>query len=365
MSELRSLIADNYTFWIISIGIFLLPRPKKMKYLIDPKRIRRAVLFAVLDKLSCVLQAWAISMRFSHNWVILTSVIGYTCRPFIMAEIGLSISNSEKYKNLVVAPAVLNMLIVSTSFFTDIVFTHTRDLEFQRGPLGYTPHIICVLYYLYFILLIIRYHRQGERREDKYFVLLFTLIVLFASSLETFDIARDILDGTAVVASVFIYLYTYMQYTNRDPLTQLLNRQAYYEYTESNEEKISGVISIDMNGLKDLNDTQGHAAGDEALEKIGFALRSCERSSIRPYRMGGDEFLVLCLRCDAEEVLHAVKQLEYALGKIPYSCSLGFAIQDGTKTLDALNREADANMYRAKREYYKTRDRRTEEIDSV
>ena len=358
MIELLKLLAENYAFWIVAVGILLLPRPKKIKFLIDTKRIQHAALIAVLDKMAVVAEIWVFNMGFSYKWMILTSVIGYICRPLIMAEIGLGIMNSEKRWKLIFAPAFLNAMIVSTAFFSDIVFTRTPELEFRRGPLGYTTHIVCVLYFLWYLFMQYRYYRQGERRKDKYCVMLFTLTALIAAGLETFGFASNILDSTIVVASIFTYIYTYVQYTNRDPLTLLLNRQAYYDYIESNAKKIVGIISIDMNGLKDVNDNLGHDAGDEALAKIGAVLRRNAGPYVKAYRIGRDEFTVICIRCTIEDVQSTAKFLEEELGKKEYSCSVGYAIQDGTKELDDLSKEADAGMYLAKRKYYEAHDRR-------
>ena len=90
------------------------------------------------------------------------------------------------------------------------------------------------------------------------------------------------------------YLYTYSQYTKRDALTGLLNRQSYYSHIEKNGETIGAVISIDMNELKWLNDNYGHEAGDKGLATVSKCFKTNVSRRDKVYRIGGDEFMVLC-----------------------------------------------------------------------
>ena len=67
------------------------------------------------------------------------------------------------------------------------------------------------------------------------------------------------------------------------------------------------IVSIDMNGLKEINDKEGHAAGDKALETIAICFLSATTTKETVYRIGGDEFVILCRRVSEDEV----KQLQY------------------------------------------------------
>ena len=121
------------------------------------------------------------------------------------------------------------------------------------------------------------------------------------------------------------------------------------------------VISMDMDGLKGINDTYGHAEGDYALKKIGDFMRKATTSGEICARFGGDEFLiVLCSENASEradEIVNEIKSdIEYfnAFGNKPYYLNMSIGIYtkiaDKTDTLDEYIRNADNLMYENKKE---------------
>ncbi|MGE8362720.1 diguanylate cyclase domain-containing protein [Pseudomonas sp.] len=145
-----------------------------------------------------------------------------------------------------------------------------------------------------------------------------------------------------------------------DPLTGLANRRLFDRCLDQAQEELLrkgtpfGVMVIDLNRFKQINDQYGHAAGDEALKVSARRLREHLRKSDIPARIGGDEFAVLLSGIEQDGLQHIAHKLEQALGEpIPFaqqtlriSISIGFAIapQDGSDTDDLL-RAADAAMY--------------------
>ena len=92
----------------------------------------------------------------------------------------------------------------------------------------------------------------------------------------------------------------------RDQLTGLGNHRAFHEDLDTFVEAVTGVESslalmlIDLDEFKQMNDTQGHAAGDRALRGFGQLLATTLRRSDRAYRVGGDEFAVVMPATDIE-----------------------------------------------------------------
>jgi diguanylate cyclase (GGDEF)-like protein len=106
---------------------------------------------------------------------------------------------------------------------------------------------------------------------------------------------------TTIGISVFVYyVFMILQVTKRDPLTGLLNRQAFYADIADNPQEISALISIDMNGLKKINDIEGHAAGDLAITTIADCFIRAVKRKHFVYRVGGDEFVALLRQEDYE-----------------------------------------------------------------
>ena len=108
-----------------------------------------------------------------------------------------------------------------------------------------------------------------------------------------------------------------------------------------------------MNGLKNINDTQGHAAGGEALITLALCFsRACKvKQSV--YRMGGDEFVIVCRKTSKEEVASLVERIETYVAETPYTCSIGYSYhEEGTVKLKDLLKESDEKMYSDKAEFY-------------
>ena len=112
-----------------------------------------------------------------------------------------------------------------------------------------------------------------------------------------------------------------------------------------------GVIFIDINGLKQMNDTKGHEYGDAMIRKTAECIR--KYTSGNAYRIGGDEFIALWEGITKEEFYDKVDKLkkEFAENK-EYSISMGNIWQDGEIDIQQQVKKADACMYKAKQAHY-------------
>jgi diguanylate cyclase (GGDEF)-like protein len=138
-----------------------------------------------------------------------------------------------------------------------------------------------------------------------------------------------------------------------DQLTGLGNRHAMDGFIEhlNNEESIS-VIYTDVLGLKKVNDTQGHQAGDKLIKNSCESLRRVFPQDAL-FRIGGDEFLVLCVGLTEEELNMKMEQLQEDMDKHSVRMSLGSVWRpDSTEDFDKLLAEADRIMYENKEQYY-------------
>ncbi|TWJ19229.1 sensor domain-containing diguanylate cyclase [Geobacter argillaceus] len=146
--------------------------------------------------------------------------------------------------------------------------------------------------------------------------------------------------------------------STHDPLTGLFNRTYFDTELERLIKSRSFPVSIvmaDVDGLKKINDTQGHAAGDRMLKTAATALLDAFRSEDVLARIGGDEFAVLLPNTDEAAAKSAVDRAKNCLaaiepeqGNVPVSLSLGWATAlKGGELLTTL-RKADARMYRDK-----------------
>lgn len=144
-----------------------------------------------------------------------------------------------------------------------------------------------------------------------------------------------------------------------DPLTGLLNRAGLYQTLtdavdqNSIEAEGLGVILLDLDNFKAVNDTYGHAAGDETLLETAHRIRSWLSPRWVCGRLGGDEFAIVCPGASAEKTKDAATALSKLLQALPggemlISASVGYASADTESTPDSLLAVADTAMYEAK-----------------
>lgn len=155
----------------------------------------------------------------------------------------------------------------------------------------------------------------------------------------------------------------YLEYLGKhDVLTQLRNRAFYVE--ELNRFRRKGpwplsVIAIDLNGLKIINDEQGHAVGDAMLRRAGEVLAKAVDPAHCAARVGGDEFIVLLGGVDERGAVAAQERIEQMVemnnqfypGQ-PLSLAMGRATCHAGDQLDEALQRADQGMYQEKKRFY-------------
>ncbi len=139
-----------------------------------------------------------------------------------------------------------------------------------------------------------------------------------------------------------------------DALTGLHNRRAWDRILSEEEQRFARLadptvaVVLDLDLLKDINDIQGHAAGDEYIKRAGEALRHSVKVSDAVARFGGDEFGVLLRHCTEEDAADVVARMYDALSAQGVAGSIGWAPITVMKGFPAALAEADAAMYAAK-----------------
>jgi len=150
-----------------------------------------------------------------------------------------------------------------------------------------------------------------------------------------------------------------------DPLTSLLNRGAVMDlltrelHRSYREQKSAAIILGDVDHFKRVNDTMGHAVGDEVLIEVANRLLGCVRSYDFVGRYGGEEFIVVLSNCDpdfaparAEEIRKAISNRPVISAKGPVPVTMSFGLLQtgewGLKPLEELLHEVDIALYEAK-----------------
>ena len=285
--------------------------------------------------------------------------IRYSSTPFIIALILFALVKKQRW--FVFIPAIILAGIDVSSIWNGVVFHVLEDGNFDRGPLGLLPFIVAGLYCAWLILTLLR---QSNQTAAEIIPIVFFCVIFLSGLLFPFLLGADysqLFCMTIAIALFVYYVFSILQLTKKDALTGLLNRQAYYSDVATDPEDISAIVSLDMNGLKTVNDKQGHDAGDEALSTLALCIwRSLKRRQ-SGYRVGGDEFVIVCRKTTHLEVDQLIERIRKYVGETDYTCSIGYSYRIGDeKDVEALLKESDTVMYEEKAAFYKAggKDRR-------
>jgi diguanylate cyclase (GGDEF)-like protein len=140
-----------------------------------------------------------------------------------------------------------------------------------------------------------------------------------------------------------------------DPLTRLPNRRAWQEAIEGLEAGArGGVVVIDVDGLKTVNDERGHHVGDEFLQTVAETMASSLREEDFLARIGGDEFAILLPGADEIGSRAVARRMNGALSRhpgfagYPLAASVGYAATPPEASIEDAWRVADQDMYQGK-----------------
>jgi diguanylate cyclase (GGDEF)-like protein len=199
------------------------------------------------------------------------------------------------------------------------------------------------------------------RSGDKVFGVIELLNRLDGKPFSAYDmrVLSTIADFAAIGVEKAYYLAEARRLSERDSLTGVLNRRGLsraIEHETARRARYGGDLSVilaDIDRFKSINDTYGHAAGDEVLKAVAKAMASALREADSIARYGGDEFLVFMPATGPEDAEIARVRLEEVLAEEgaahdpPYAVSLGVHTSRDAD-FDELFRESDKDLYRRK-----------------
>lgn len=167
-----------------------------------------------------------------------------------------------------------------------------------------------------------------------------------------------------IIRRAYAYADEETKNANTDFMTGFLNRRAYesqmQSYSSSPLSEDFVYISMDINGLKYVNDTYGHDAGDKYIKAMAECMKICFGDRGELFRIGGDEFVALLFADEPqlERMLNKFTQMiakarENGVQNLSASCAYVRVAEFPDKPLTEIAKIADQRMYDAKREFYK------------
>lgn len=311
-------------------------------------------------------------------WLRIVKCIDYILTPIAGAALVGQMRLRNVWTKILNVVILFNTLIQLVSFFTGWMTIVDEKHYYHHGPLYiiYIGEYVIVL--LLVIILFLNYGKnfRKQNRLSIYLVMVFMLVGIIMQEGLGKDVRTAYLAMTIGATLMFIHSTEYSQQKKddelleqriqikTDALTGLLSRYAYNnaldKYTTDMPESLVA-FSIDINGLKRVNDTLGHEAGDELICGAAACIKNVFDEVGSCYRTGGDEFIVLA-SMSKNEAVKCVQDIEKLTknwtGSLVDSLALsvGYAVLEEHKDCNCseLIQVADKQMYMAKDEYYRT-----------
>ena len=269
--------------------------------------------------------------------------------PVVIPFVFLSSVIDKKVQYALLVLAAVNAVLSFSSIFNGCIFSYDENGNQTFGALSPVPFCLCAVYILVMLASAVLKFRLGHRGESRFIVVLCVAIAA-ATVMNTFFGYKFLISGMAVLSCVFYYLFFTTQILTRDALTNAFNRHSFYKDIQRMQNHRMSVISFDLNGLKQINDTYGHDAGDKLIKTLAECTFAVLPAKCTFYRMGGDEFEILYPNASREDTDKLCAALREKLQERGCSAAIGYAVYDREMDFDEVQKAADRMMYDNKAE---------------
>ncbi len=240
---------------------------------------------------------------------LICDLISLSIAPFIPLFITLAFCQFEFYKMILwFLPAIINLILTLLSPFFGFIFDISPHNIISRGPF-FGFYMFSLI--LGGVLLIFETVKTDQRYQTKNSHILY-LILLFMVIGTTIQILLPMAHTTwiCVALSTAIYYAYFCELSEKyDAQTYLFNRRAY----ECEVERIADatqayILFFDIDDFKVVNDTYGHQFGDQCLYTVACCIKDTFQNLGLCFRIGGDEFCVICKNSDEKLILNTKKE---------------------------------------------------------
>ncbi len=357
-------MVSNYFLenWALILILLAFSISLKITVFLESKIIKRMyvlIVYVFLLSIMVHIEFFFAKEGSNNDLRIVLMAFRYSATPFIVAQVIYTLA--KKFRAFVFVPAIIHAIINFASIRNGVVFSIDSDGTFHRGTFGLLPFIVAGMYCAFLVYILFK---RSNKKVIEIIPIAFLCFSFITGLILPFVYGKDYssLFSLNIAIALFVYyVFLILQLTKMDSLTGVLNRQAFYADTTNNPEDITAVLSLDMNGLKAINDIGGHAAGDEALITIALCFTRSLKRRQSVYRIGGDEFAIVCRKATKNDVTQLVQRIKDHVADTKYSCSIGYSYREADeKSIDELIKESDEMMYADKALYYmnNNRDRR-------
>jgi diguanylate cyclase (GGDEF)-like protein len=302
-----------------------LVNPVKTKYYLKSAIIVCVIL--VCEILDVILDNTGSSFRVQR---ILVNTIAFFISPIV--PLSITYLHNEKflqYKKYLIIPFAVMGVLALTSWMTGWIFLINENNEYYRGPFFV---IYPMIMFFYFIILIYSDYENYKRYEKDEIIFLYSLyiIITIGTAIQLMH-PKWLLIWTSISMSLMLY-YIFLRELQfkLDPMTQIFNRSVFQkDMLRIGKLTNVGIVVIDINNLKEANDRYGHAIGDDIIIKAAQTIKGCFDLSGKAFRIGGDEFCIICENTSDEKMHSLLTKLDTMSASMNKNLDVAIALARG------------------------------------
>jgi len=296
----------------------------------------------------------------SNNLVIphrIANILGFSLSPLVPVFLLFFNKNIKKrnfYKSFLALPALFNTFMSILSYKTGWIFFVDTHNQYTRGKLFLLPTIISLFYFGLMAITAIKNSAEYENDDTKVLITVFLVPILGVIVQILFKNVLLIWLSTSVSLLLYYIFLRELQF-KYDIQTGIRNRSAFEKEMDKylRDDKNAAIVVVDLNNLKTANDKHGHKAGDEVIISAAKIIEESFIGVGKSFRIGGDEFCVICKETPKELLDEVLSDLEHLLiavnekrdNKIELAYGYAFYIKDESESIYSAFDQADKAMY--------------------
>ena len=314
------------------------------------------------ETMTCVINGhpvqWLIPVSvFMHICLFAAApVLTYFWYTFIKKWLDIA-ANKPVKKYLMLIPVFFNFVITVFSPVYGYIFSINSENIYQRGPLFWLMSGI-TLFYLAYSMILILIHRKKLLKEEFLPMIVTSIIPIAGGLLQTVFYEALLVWSSTAFCLVINFYFLQQRMIHLDKLTGAWTKDSLIHYIsrsiKNNNMLKLGIVFLDLDGLKQINDQYGHLEGDCALKTSIELIKSTLRKTDIVSRFGGDEFIIV-IHCDSKlELESTISRIKAIFGDYNEKSGKGYRLEfsfgadilnDNFNSLDQFLLHVDKLMY--------------------
>lgn len=279
----KSSLPDEKLFNALAISVLVLCVTEAFSFVVDKAQFPGAIIFIRISNSLL----YMLDLLPSALWLAYVDYKVYESREHLI-----------KSTKLLMIPVVVMFILGFCNIFVDIFFTILPDNTYSRLPLFFLPTCMAVMYLVVSVVLLLA-NRNKMRKYIFLPMMSFIIIPVLGTIIQSMFYGLSLMWSSTALSIVMLYLNVQKEIVSTDALTGLYSRMRLDNYLKgecskhrSENSRLIGLM-LDVDRFKSINDSYGHATGDDALESVGFILREACGNDAFLARYAGDEFIII------------------------------------------------------------------------